>query len=144
MIKHRSPISGIAAFGTEWVATAGYDNIVILWDAKTKRAVARGVHDHLANQCSFHPSGKLLGTSSSDYTARIWEVPSMRLLTVLPDHGDDVETIAFHPTKPLVATACRDHIVRIFDLSGALIHRMVGHTLDVNSVDWAEGKDEVI
>lgn len=144
MIRHLSPISGIATHGSELVATAGYDNIVILWDAKTKLPIARGFHDHLANMCSFHPSGKYLGTASSDYTARIWEVPSMRLVTVLPDHGDDVECIAFHPEKPLVATACRDRIIRVFDMEGRLLQRLEGHTQDVNSVDWGAGCDELV
>ena len=33
MIEHRSPISGIDATGGRYVATAGYDNQLILWDA---------------------------------------------------------------------------------------------------------------
>ena len=34
MIRHLGPISGIAAFGGKFVATAGYDNQVILWDPR--------------------------------------------------------------------------------------------------------------
>ena len=36
MIRHVSPISGIDAYDDRWVATAGYDNQVILWDARRK------------------------------------------------------------------------------------------------------------
>lgn len=144
MIQHRGPISGIAAWGDEYVATAGYDNQVICWDQRTGRAVSRSFHDHLANQCQFAPDGKHLLTSSSDYTARLWTVPDLRLVAVLGDQQDDVEMSVFHPVKELVATASRDHRVRVYDFSGRLLHRFVGHTADVISVEWARGADELI
>ncbi|QNP68661.1 WD40 repeat domain-containing protein [Streptomyces roseirectus] len=144
MIQHRGPISGIAAWRDEYVATAGYDNQVICWDQRTGRAVSRSFHDHLANQCQFSPDGKHLLTSSSDYTARLWTVPELRLVAVLGDQRDDVEMSVFHPTKELIATASRDHRVRVYDFTGRLLHRFEGHTADVISVEWARGADELI
>ncbi|HWC83556.1 MAG TPA: WD40 repeat domain-containing protein [Pseudonocardiaceae bacterium] len=144
MIEHTGPISGIAAHGDEFVATAGYDNQVILWDQRTGTAVSRALHDHLANQCAFDPSGTLLVTSSSDYTARLWSVPDLSLLAVLNDHDDDVEMSVFHPTEKLVATASRDHQLRVYDLQGALVRRFAGHKADVISVEWAAGGEELI
>lgn len=144
MIEHRSPISGIAAFGDRYIATAGYDNQVVLWDQPTRRAVNRVLHDHLANQCSFNADGTLLVTSSSDYTARLWTVPDLRLHAVLNDQDDDVEMSVFHPVRELVATASRDHKVRVYDFDGKLVRRCVGHTADVISVEWAGDSDELI
>ncbi|MEU8031665.1 WD40 repeat domain-containing protein [Streptomyces sp. NPDC049099] len=144
MIQHRGPISGIAAWGDEYVATAGYDNQVICWDQRTGRAVARSFHDHLANQCQFAPDGTHLLTSSSDYTARLWTVPDLRLVAVLGDHEDDVEMSVFHPREELIATASRDHRVRVYDFTGRLLHRFEGHTADVISVEWARDADELI
>lgn len=144
MIQHSSPISGIAAFRDRFVATAGYDNQVILWDQARQHAITRVLHDHLANQCSFNADGTHLVTSSSDYTARLWSVPELRLLAVLNDQRDDVEMSVFHPSKQLVATASRDHLVRVYDFSGRLVHRFAGHTADVISVEWARDADELI
>jgi WD40 repeat protein len=144
MIEHKGPISGIAAYGQDYVATAGYDNQVILWDQRTGNAVSRALHDHLANQCAFHPSGTLLVTSSSDYTARLWTVPDLRLRAVLNDHDDDVEMSVFHPSEELVATASRDHQLRVYDLLGNLVRRFSGHKADVISVEWAAGGQELI
>ncbi|MFJ8629886.1 WD40 repeat domain-containing protein [Streptomyces sp. NPDC093568] len=144
MIEHRSPISGIATYGDRYVATAGYDNQVILWDQGAASALTRVVHDHLANQCSFSPDGTLLVTSSSDYTARLWSIPDLRLRAVLNDHDDDVEMSTFHPTRELVATASRDHRVRVYDFDGNLVRRFEGHTMDVISVEWAKDGDELI
>jgi len=137
VIAHRSPISGVDALGDRFVATAGYDNQVILWDAGTKDTVARVFHDHLVNQCRFSADGRLLVTASSDYTARVWSVPSMRLVSVLSEHDDDVEMAAFDPVGDRVATASRDACVRIFRGTGGLLHTLQGHGADVISVEWS-------
>ncbi|MEU3978641.1 WD40 repeat domain-containing protein [Streptomyces sp. NPDC026672] len=136
MMRHHGPISGVAAFDASLIATAGYDNQVVLWDARTRTPLARATHDHLANQVSFSPDGALLLTSSSDYTARLWSVPDLRLRAVLSDQKDDVEMAVFHPTRPLIATASRDHLVRVYDFSGRVVARFQGHTADVISVAW--------
>lgn len=144
MIQHRGPISGIAAYKDTYVLTAGYDNQVIMWDQAEKRPIARSWHDHLANQASFSPDGKLALTSSSDYGARLWTVPDLRLIAVFADHDDDVEMSVFHPSKRWVATASRDHRVRVYDFTGALLTTMTGHSADVISVEWVRGADELI
>lgn len=135
-MRHASPISGVACWQSEYVATAGYDNQVILWDAQSQQPLARASHDHLVNQCKIGPKGDVLATASSDYTARLWELPNLRLKVVYAGHDDDVEAIDFRADGKQVATACRDGKVRIFDVDGRLIHTLSGHTADVSSVQW--------
>ncbi len=144
MIKHISPISGIAAFQGQYVLTAGYDNRVILWDAASRTSLAQGAHDHLANQCAFSDDGTLAASSGSDYSVRIWSLPSMRLLQVLTVHTDDVEGIAFHPNKPWLASCSRDHTLALHDLNGELLQRFEGHKADVISVAWHGHSDTLI
>jgi WD40 repeat protein len=144
MRKHLSPLSGVATFSDQYIASAGYDNQVILWDAQTKESIYSVRHDHLANQCQFHKSGKYLISSSSDFSARLWSVPDMKLLAVLSGHQDDVEMSSFHPFKELIATASRDHKVRVYDFSGKIIHLFEGHKGDVISVVWSEDGQSLI
>ena len=141
MIRHSGPISGVAASSGR-VATAGYDNRVILWEGSDARFCAS--HDHLANQCRFSDCGRFLVSASSDHSARIWSAADLRLLAVLGDHEDDVEMAAFNSSGERVATASRDHSVRVFDRSGAMRHRLDGHRADVISVEWsADGRELV-
>lgn len=144
MIEHTGPISGIAAYEDRYVITAGYDNNVILWDQKTKKSICRTQHDHLVNQVAFSSDGQFAVSSSSDYSARVWQLPDMRLYSVLRGHDDDVEMSVFHPGGQLIATASRDHNVRVFNLEGACLATLAGHTADVISVEWNPDGTELI
>jgi toxoflavin biosynthesis protein ToxC len=144
MIAHLSPISGISSFENRYIATAGYDNQVILWDAQKKESIARGLHDHLANQCRFSNDGRYLVSSSSDHTARVWQVPDMKLIAVLGHHEDDVESVAVSDDDRYIATCSRDHRIRTFTLDGQLIATLVGHQQDVISVEWISNSEELI
>lgn len=143
-MKHLGPISGISAYQDKYIATAGYDNQLILWDALSRVPIARANHDHLANQCAFSPCGRYLVSASSDYTARIWELPSLRLRTVLNDHDDDVEMAVFNERGDLIATCSQDHTVRVFSVDGKLRAEMHGHQSHVESVTWVGASDELL
>ena len=143
MLSHTGPIAGIASHD-EWVATAGYDNRLILWSEKTKTAVAMGMHDHLVNSCAFSHDGKYLVSASSDYSARVWAIPSMRLLGVMADHQDDVDMAVFSPDDQLIATCALDRVVRIYTRHGKCLNEFKGHTGNVLALTWtADGKEVV-
>lgn len=140
MICHNGPISGVSA-SVKFVATAGYDNQVILWDRKTKTALARGLHDHLANRCEISADEKFLVSASSDYTARLWSLPEMQLQTVFGDHTDDVEMIRISPCGTKVVTGSQDSMVRVFSRDGVLLRKLQGHSGVVSACAWsADGK----
>lgn len=136
-MRHNAPISGVATY-KNLVATTGYDNQVILWDAINKRALARSLHDHLANQCSFSHDGSMLVSASSDYSARIWNIPTMQLKVALIGHADDVDMAVFSPDDTLIATCALDRTLKIFNLHGACLKTMTGHAGNVLSVAWSE------
>jgi WD40 repeat protein len=143
-MKHVGPISGIATHGETFIATSGYDNQVILWNAQDKTALGRVYHDHLANQCAFNSAGNLLVSASSDYSARLWTVPDMKLVAVLNGHEDDVEMAAFSPDGSLIATCSRDRTIGIFSLDGQRQQVLRGHDADVISVAWTDDGTELL
>ncbi|WP_254564238.1 WD40 repeat domain-containing protein [Oscillatoria sp. HE19RPO] len=135
-IFHYAPISGVATLREDFIATAGYDNQVILWNAQSGIPLTRVNHDHLVNQCEFSPDGRLLVSASSDYTARIWSVPEMRLLTVLNGHSDDVVKASFCPSGQRIATCSYDGTLRIFNIDGKCLLVCEGHTGLIETFDW--------
>lgn len=144
MIEHSAPVSGVDIGCGPYAATAGYDGRLILWELATKRPLSCAFHDHLVNQCQFSPDGHSVVSASSDYTARRWSVPDLRLLEILGDHQDDVEMAAFDPSGTRIATACRDHSVRLFEVNGRLLRRLEGHAADVLSVSWTAAGETLI
>ncbi|WHN65913.1 hypothetical protein [Cysteiniphilum sp. QT6929] len=132
---HSSPISGIAT-KDNYVATAGYDNNLILWEAARSNAIASASHDHLVNQCTFSHNGQLLLSSSSDYTVRLWSVPELHCLAIFSFAQDDTEGVAFHPSDKYIIFTSRDHNIYFCDIEGNLIHILKGHKQDVLSVSW--------
>lgn len=144
MIEHRSPISGVDTYSNRYVASAGYDNKVILWDAETKMALACGSHDHLVNHVRFSACGQFLATASSDWTARLWLVPTLQILSLFSGHEDDVEAVSIAPCRTKVATASRDHTVRLWDICGKMLKKLEGHTNDVLAVEWTKEGAELI
>ena len=135
MIQHFGPISGVACH-KDWVATAGYDNQVILWNSHSKKSCAVGRHDHLANQADFSPCGQYLITSSSDYSARLWSVPEMRLIKVFTDHSDDCDIALFSPDGKRIATTSHDGMIFIYDISGNKLCSIKASESYVNGLSW--------
>ena len=142
-MDHQGPIAGIAAAG-RFVATAGYDNQLILWDAETRRPISRGMHDHLVNQCAFSSDATLIASASSDHSARIWDVPSLRLKAVLHGHEDDVDMAVFSPDDALIATCALDRKLRIFDTAGHCLATLSGHTGNILALAWSRDGTQLV
>lgn len=137
MMRHLSPISGIAV-GSKYVATAGYDNRVILWDRTNLEPLSIGFHDHLVNQCELSTCEQLLVTSSSDHSARLWQLPEMRLIKVFNVHSDDIEFATFDKSSQRIATASRDGTIVVSNIYNNNIKRLTGHEADVLSVCFVD------
>lgn len=144
MQGHQSPITDVACHAEALVATAGCDNRVVLWDARSGRAIARAFHDHSVHACDFSPDGSLLATASGDRTARLWRVPDLRLVAVLHEHADAVVAVAISPDGSRVATASRDGRVRVFDRRGELALTLRGHAAGATAVRWCAGGRELV
>lgn len=68
-----------------WLATAGYDRQVILWDTVSWQPAKRFLgHTWLLIDLAFTPDGKRLASSSAENWCRVWDVETGRELVRFP------------------------------------------------------------
>lgn len=95
--------------------------------------VLRG-HGGVVSDCAFHSSGRVLGTASSDFTWRLWDVESCQELLLQDGHGRECTTIDFHPDGSLVLTGDVSGLALLWDLrSGQMVQAFQGHVKKVVS-----------
>jgi WD40 repeat protein len=114
---HRTTIHAVATSPDGALLAAESDSIIRLWNLRLRQPVGNkmfGHTDHVADM-EFSPDGKLLATGAWDGTARVWEIPSGRLLLVLDGDVYRVSSVAFLADGSLL-TANWNGTVYLWDL----------------------------
>jgi WD40 repeat protein len=115
----------------------------VLWDVEhhTKWAEFSG-HRGPLTAVAISPSGKQMGTASSDHTGILWDIAARRPRVVLDKDKDEVTSIAFSPDGKLLATGSRENVIRLWSTdSGTLEATLSGHEGWVRSIAFSpDGK----
>ena len=91
-------------------------------------------HQGVVNDCKFHPNGQLIGTASSDYTWRLWDIETATELQLQDGHIKDCTSLTFHTDGSLVLTSDAAGVALLWDLrSGQEIHAFQGHIQKITS-----------
>jgi WD40 repeat protein len=98
------------------LATAGFDNVVKLWEWPSGKEV-RTLSGHTGPvYCvAFHPNGTMLASGSLDKTIRLWNVADGKPIREIKGHTDIVDTISFNKDGKLLASGSSDKTVRIWN-----------------------------
>eukprot|EP00035_Acanthoeca_spectabilis_P036563 m.40354 g.40354 ORF g.40354 m.40354 type:complete len:302 (-) comp8068_c0_seq1:676-1581(-) len=107
-------------------------------DAKDFRALKqiKAHHPYFGLKCMFSPDSTKLATTSSDMTARIWDVnDDFELKHTLEGHTAWVWDCAFSGDSALLLTASSDTTSRLWDVeSGETVLELKGHQRAVTAV----------
>eukprot|EP00047_Mylnosiga_fluctuans_P008871 m.9144 g.9144 ORF g.9144 m.9144 type:complete len:311 (+) comp2369_c0_seq1:23-955(+) len=91
-------------------------------------------------RCKFSPNGSKLITTSSDKTARIFDVANdFRQVATLGGHGSWVWDCAFSGDSNYVVTVSSDKVGRLWDTQGRLALELKGHQRAITAVALHDG-----
>eukprot|EP01125_Pyxidicula_operculata_P004758 TRINITY_DN1777_c0_g1_i1.p1 TRINITY_DN1777_c0_g1~~TRINITY_DN1777_c0_g1_i1.p1 ORF type:complete len:334 (-),score=56.14 TRINITY_DN1777_c0_g1_i1:54-1055(-) len=93
-------------------------------------------HDKYALKTLFSPNSKLLVTTSSDHTAKLWSVSdNFKHEKTLVGHQRWVWDCAFSSNSTYCITVSSDHVARLWDLSqGETVRHYTGHRKTISCV----------
>ncbi|HEY7314001.1 MAG TPA: serine/threonine-protein kinase [Gemmataceae bacterium] len=109
-----------AAFSPDgrWLATAGEDTVVRVWDAATGQNLFRlRGHTDVVRGVAFHPDGLRLASASEDGTLKIWDVLKGRELSTLRPMGKFavLRTAVFSPDGRRLASSSTTGTIYVWD-----------------------------
>jgi WD40 repeat protein len=134
----------------KYLATAGDDQTVRLWDVTSGAEVRRmSGHKQRAFHVAFHPDGHLLASAGGDGAVQLWDVATGRVRRTLLHEGG-VYRVAFSPNGWLASSSFQQHpergtvqgVIRLWDPdSGKKLLTLAGHTDMISSLAFSrDGK----
>lgn len=86
-------------------------------------------HRRKVGTVNWHPTAdNILATSSTDYSVKVWDVNSGKVVTDVAGHTDNIGAVAWNYDGSVMATACKDKKARIIDpRSGAVTATLAAH-----------------
>ncbi|KAJ8603382.1 hypothetical protein CTAYLR_004287 [Chrysophaeum taylorii] len=119
--------------------------------AGTQQQQQQAAKGKYALQHTFCSSGKilavtfsrnLLATGSKDRTAKLWDLPSRKLVQSFEGHTAAVRSVAFSPSGEFLATASDDNSAKLWDVqSRSLAHTFRGFKGGVATVAFSPADD---
>jgi serine/threonine protein kinase len=116
---------------------------IVLWNVAARATITAldghtPVEDMAVFSVAFSPDGKILANSYFDYTIRLWDLSSRRMIATLIGHTNPVLSLAFSPDGATLASSSTDTSVRLWDLATRKLRAtLAGHTWTVGSVAFS-------
>ncbi|MEJ6486426.1 AAA-like domain-containing protein [Nostoc punctiforme UO1] len=132
---HGKLTSGVLSPDGQTIAMAGVDKNIQIWKRdRLWRGVAHRTltpqilkgHQAEVWHVVFSPDSQLVGSASSDTTAKLWTLDG-NLFRTLVGHSAAVWRVVFSQDSKMLATGSGDNTVKLWTLDGKLLNTLKGH-----------------
>ncbi len=120
----------VGSLNGRWLATAGIDNTVRIWDRATGHLLHTLTgHKEPVYAVAFSSDSRLLASGGVDKAIKIWDVNTGQESMTLAGHGGAIRALAFHPSRLELASGggSGDTSVRLWDLRTKTSRTLAGH-----------------
>jgi WD40 repeat protein len=101
-----------------WIAIAGSDGTVRVWDRSTGEAVTTYTgHDGPVQAVAFSPDGRRICSADFSGTVNVWDAATAEGVASVVGHEGQVWGVAFSPDGKRLATAGEDGTVSVWDVT---------------------------
>ncbi|MET8156627.1 hypothetical protein ABZT47_09650 [Sphaerisporangium sp. NPDC005289] len=151
MREHHAVVGAVAvAPDGSWLASAGWNGTVRIWDTATwqQSAILTGhrpsitKRTHSVRGIAAAPDGTWLASAGSDGTTRVWDTATWRQHLKLTDPA--VTTLAVAPDGHTLATAGHTGEIRLWDPSTGRPHAMMRVDGGVRARTWSPTGDRLV
>ena len=134
------------------IVTASWDQTARVWDAATGKELRKlegpGILRRHPSGCPvFYPWGAVsaawscdgtrIVTTSSSWTAEVWDTATYAMLGTLEGHEGQVHSAAWSPDGKRIVTVSEDKSARVWDTAThSILRKLEGHTKSVTSAAW--------
>jgi guanine nucleotide-binding protein G(I)/G(S)/G(T) subunit beta-1 len=118
---HQGVVSCVRFLNTNFLISASYDSVMLLWDINSQGKFLNSYHDHTSEVSGLDVNelnGNIFATGSGDTTVKIWDIREKKACVCTFKGSDSsVNCVKFLPGRlSTLAAGSEDSVIRLYDL----------------------------